>query len=92
MTTVSSPSSSVLDVEKAYTGAGVGSQEDVDSSSARPQGVEEKQDGANIEQKPPGKPAFFDPRQNPDGGVKAWLCVLGGFCSLFCSFGWINCK
>ncbi|KAF2173881.1 hypothetical protein M409DRAFT_62108 [Zasmidium cellare ATCC 36951] len=26
-------------------------------------------------------PAIFDPRQNPD---------LGGFCTLFCSFGWIN--
>lgn len=34
---------------------------------------------------------IFDPRQNPDGGLKAWLCVLGGFCTLFCSFGWINC-
>ena len=39
--------------------------------------------------KPP--PGAFDPRQNPDGGTKAWLCVLGGFCCLFCSFGWINC-
>ena len=34
----------------------------------------------------------LDPRQNPDGGLKAWLCVLGGFCTLFCSFGWINCS
>ncbi|TKA61019.1 hypothetical protein B0A55_11444, partial [Friedmanniomyces simplex] len=33
----------------------------------------------------------FDPRQNPDGGLQAWLCVFGGFCVLFCSFGWINC-
>lgn len=32
----------------------------------------------------------FDPRQNPDGGLHAWLTVLGGFCILFCSFGWIN--
>lgn len=36
-------------------------------------------------------PSAFDPRQNPDGGRQAWLCVLGGFCALFCSFGWINC-
>ena len=28
----------------------------------------------------------------PDGGVKAWLVVTGGFCSLFVSFGWINCS
>ncbi|KAK9376094.1 major facilitator superfamily domain-containing protein [Lipomyces chichibuensis] len=26
----------------------------------------------------------------PDGGRQAWLCVVGGFCSQFCSFGWLN--
>jgi hypothetical protein len=51
---------------------------------------------ADIEQGEPEKPkgpppGAFDPRQNPDGGMKAWLCVVGGFCALFCSFGWINC-
>ncbi|KAK5116888.1 hypothetical protein LTR62_006609 [Meristemomyces frigidus] len=35
-------------------------------------------------------PAHFNPQDNPDGGVQAWLCALGGFCVLFCSFGWIN--
>lgn len=39
---------------------------------------------------PPPAPPAFDPRQNPDGGLQAWLTVLGGFCILFCSFGWIN--
>lgn len=38
----------------------------------------------------PQAPPAFDPRQNPDGGLQAWLTVLGGFCILFCSFGWIN--
>ncbi|KAK5136692.1 hypothetical protein LTR08_002345 [Meristemomyces frigidus] len=33
----------------------------------------------------------FHPSQYPDGGRQAWLCVAGGFCCLFCSFGWINC-
>ncbi|MCJ1282845.1 hypothetical protein MMC26_002171 [Xylographa opegraphella] len=33
----------------------------------------------------------MDPRSFPDGGLQAWLVVLGGFCCLFCSFGWINC-
>lgn len=28
----------------------------------------------------------------PDGGAQAWLVVLGAFCGLFVSFGWINCK
>jgi hypothetical protein len=27
----------------------------------------------------------------PDGGLQAWLVVLGGFCIVFASFGWINC-
>ncbi|KAJ5086942.1 hypothetical protein NUU61_008249 [Penicillium alfredii] len=27
----------------------------------------------------------------PDGGLQAWLVVLGAFCGLFVSFGWINC-
>lgn len=33
---------------------------------------------------PPGPP--------PDGGFQAWMVVLGAFCGLFVSFGWINCK
>lgn len=27
----------------------------------------------------------------PDGGYEAWMAVLGGFCTVFASFGWINC-
>ncbi|KAI1874361.1 hypothetical protein JX265_004569, partial [Neoarthrinium moseri] len=27
----------------------------------------------------------------PDGGVDAWLVVLGGWCALFCSYGLLNC-
>jgi hypothetical protein len=34
----------------------------------------------------------WHPSQFPDGGAKAWLVVAGGFCCLFCSFGWINCE
>lgn len=30
-----------------------------------------------------GKPA-------PDGGLTAWLVILGAWCTSFCSFGWIN--
>ncbi|KAG5946942.1 hypothetical protein E4U53_006503 [Claviceps sorghi] len=26
----------------------------------------------------------------PDGGTAAWLAVLGAWCTMFCSFGWIN--
>lgn len=31
------------------------------------------------------------PSVPPDGGAKAWLAVLGAWCCLFCTFGWINC-
>jgi hypothetical protein len=33
-----------------------------------------------------------DPKAFPDGGLEAWLVVAGGFCTVFASFGWINCK
>ncbi len=32
------------------------------------------------------------PDDFPDGGFQAWLVVMGGFCAVFCSFGWINCE
>ena len=28
----------------------------------------------------------------PDRGLLAWKVVLGGFCCMFCTFGWMNCK
>ncbi|KAK2734808.1 hypothetical protein FQN57_001458 [Myotisia sp. PD_48] len=38
---------------------------------------------------PPKNP--MDPSSFPEGGLQAWTVVFGGFCSLFVSFGWINC-
>lgn len=43
-------------------------------------------------EKAPTKMSLMDPRAFPDGGLEAWLVVLGVFCSLFVSFGWINCR
>jgi hypothetical protein len=40
------------------------------------------------QKKEPGK----DVHAPPDGGLQAWLVVLGGFCTVFASFGWINCR
>lgn len=38
---------------------------------------------------PSGPPG---PGSPPDGGFQAWMVVVGAFCGLFVSFGWINCK
>jgi hypothetical protein len=35
--------------------------------------------------------AVVDPNNFPDGGFEAWMVVAGGFCTVFSSFGWINC-
>jgi hypothetical protein len=39
-----------------------------------------------------GSPGPPPPGPPPDGGFQAWMTVLGAFCGLFVSFGWINCK
>ncbi len=44
-----------------------------------------------VPEKPP-VPSMTDPSSFPDGGLEAWLVVVGAFCCLFCSFGWINCS
>lgn len=38
------------------------------------------------------EPARPNPDDFPDGGFQAWLVVVGSFCAVFCSFGWINCE
>lgn len=88
MTSVSSPASSVMDTKDVAQDTGRSSEEDTNQSSQSPNG--EKQIGGDVEQSEPTKPqttlAAFDPRENPDGGAKAWLCVVGGFCTLFCRY------
>ena len=36
-------------------------------------------------------PGGVNPADFPDGGFEAWLVVVGAWCCLFVSFGWINC-
>ncbi|PKS07137.1 hypothetical protein jhhlp_005737 [Lomentospora prolificans] len=51
-------------------------------------------DAASIDsgaEAPGPAPAGPPPMDFPDGGTKAWLVVLGGWCSLFCTFGLVNC-
>ncbi|KAH5439841.1 hypothetical protein HBI47_044980 [Parastagonospora nodorum] len=46
---------------------------------------------ADSNQEAPAALSPLHPSQFPDGGKQAYLCLLGGFCCLFCSFGWLNC-
>lgn len=61
-----------------------------DSSLSAQQLTQTAPSASDLE-KAPSAPAAPNPADFPDGGVKAWLCVLGGFCTIFASFGWINC-
>jgi len=50
--------------------------------------------GADLEaagQIPKAVVGGINPADFPDGGLEAWLVVFGGWCCLFCSFGWVNC-
>jgi MFS family permease len=74
------------------------------SSAASLHDEKTRQSNTDIEQPPlnekqhdttepiaPAAVSPFHPSQFPDGGKDAYLCLLGGFCCLFCSFGWLNC-
>lgn len=82
-----------MDKEKTTQDPNLGLDDDQKQRDRTPDS--EKQSEEDVEQVAPEKPqgpppGAFDPTQNPDGGAKAWLCVLGGFCTLFCSFGLIS--
>ncbi|KAH8810598.1 major facilitator superfamily domain-containing protein [Xylogone sp. PMI_703] len=40
----------------------------------------------------PLKLSLNNPSEFPDGGLRAWLIVFGGWCGYFCTFGLINCN
>jgi hypothetical protein len=40
----------------------------------------------------PSNPPMNDAQTFPDGGLKAWLNVGGGWCIFFSLFGWVNGK
>lgn len=62
------------------------------AASREPEDVAEADlEKAGVEPTPPAGPPGFNPADFPDGGLKAWLVVFGGWCALFCTFGLINC-
>ena len=58
----------------------VGYQDRASSSSAD---VHDNDTEKAIQPKQPGNDV-------PDGGIVAWLVVLGAWCASFCTFGWLN--
>lgn len=67
------------------------------SSHADSEAMSEKSRAPDPESAGDGKsapaPAAVDNTNDfPDGGFDAWFTVAGGFCTVFASFGWINCK
>jgi MFS family permease len=68
---------SILDYEKR----------DGDLHDVPPQSTEQAP-AADEKATPPNQ---MDPSAFPDGGLRAWLVVMGAFCCLIVSFGWINC-
>lgn len=54
--------------------------------SDREEPIMTKEEEAGYQQSAPA-PAVNGP---PNGGLRAWLVVVGAWCTSFCSFGWIN--
>ncbi|KAF2109154.1 major facilitator superfamily domain-containing protein [Lophiotrema nucula] len=53
--------------------------------------VEEKEEPSAAAEPATEAISPWHPSQFPDGGKDALLCLLGTFCALYCSFGWLNC-
>ena len=62
------------------------------NDAAEYQAREQAEDVTAVEEKAEsnGQTAPVWTNDAPDGGVEAWLVVLGAWCTSFCSFGWIN--
>ncbi|KAK0384740.1 hypothetical protein NLU13_7218 [Sarocladium strictum] len=53
-------------------------------------GSNEKQATDTVPDKDEASPASGWGSEAPNGGLRAWLVVLGAWCTAFCSFGWLN--
>ena len=63
---------------------------DMEKGGVAPPRSRSQSQSSSDPQSPPA-PGGVNPADFPDGGFEAWLVVLGGWCTLFCTFGLINC-
>ncbi|KAI1352061.1 monocarboxylate permease-like protein [Xylaria sp. FL0043] len=64
----------------------------VDQVSSRDGSKNDIEKGAADSSIQPSAPPGLNPDDFPDGGLEAWLVVVGGALILFCSFGIVNCS
>jgi len=50
----------------------------------------EKQSVEVSRPQPPAQPVSAPSDLPPEEGLRGWLCVVGGFFSIFCTFGLLN--
>lgn len=58
------------------------------SPEPKPETVPEPETRPEEPTEPTERDAYI--HKPPDGGREAWLVILGNWCTMFCSFGWIN--
>jgi len=93
-TATPSDSSVITDEKRDAPRPDAGDADSVARASLVGPGADESADAEKAVAAGPQQPAQtggFDPADFPDGGLRAWLVVFGGWCGLFCTFGLINC-
>lgn len=77
-----------------FTDQSESSDVDIAKEESKPERDAEPKQGAPLGPETKLKTESTGPNPNdfPDGGFQAWLVVVGGFCAVFCGFGWINCE
>ena len=62
-----------------------------EAKGVEPPSTDDILEGQQIEKAPSGPPGPPKWMQDiPDGGLEAWLVILGNWCTNFVTFGWIN--
>ena len=84
-TSSNSSGTALEDVNDTERGIAI-SEKDINNVSDREQPIMTKEEEAGYQAAAP-TPVGNGP---PNGGLRAWLVVVGAWCTSFCSFGWIN--